>query len=35
VELGAHGGASLRFLSKPYDRQQLAQAVHDAIRGRQ
>ena len=35
VELGAHAGASLRFLSKPYDRRQLAQAVHDAIRGRQ
>jgi len=34
VELGAHAGAALRFLSKPYDRQQLAQAVHDALRDR-
>ena len=33
IELGAHGGDSVRFLSKPYDRRKLAQAVHEALRG--
>jgi CheY-like chemotaxis protein len=32
IELGAHGGSSLRFLAKPYDRRKLAQAVHEALR---
>jgi len=32
IELGAHGGPSVRFLSKPYDRRALAQAVHEALR---
>jgi signal transduction histidine kinase/CheY-like chemotaxis protein len=32
IELGAQGGASVRFLPKPYDRRSLAQAVHDALR---
>jgi signal transduction histidine kinase/ActR/RegA family two-component response regulator len=32
IDLGAHGDDSVRFLSKPYDRQRLAQAVHDALR---
>ena len=34
IELGAHGGDSVRFLSKPYDRRKLAHAVHEALRGR-
>jgi signal transduction histidine kinase/ActR/RegA family two-component response regulator len=32
IELGAHGGETIRFLSKPYDRRKLAQAVHEALR---
>jgi signal transduction histidine kinase/CheY-like chemotaxis protein len=32
IELGAHGGASVHFLSKPYDRTKLARAVRDALR---
>jgi signal transduction histidine kinase/ActR/RegA family two-component response regulator len=32
IELGAHGGDSVRFLAKPYDRRKLAQAVRDALR---
>jgi len=32
VELGAHAGADVRFLPKPYDRGKLAQAVHEALR---
>jgi signal transduction histidine kinase/ActR/RegA family two-component response regulator len=32
IELGAHGAGSVRFLSKPYDRRKLAQAVRDALR---
>ncbi|HUQ83012.1 MAG TPA: response regulator, partial [Gemmatimonadaceae bacterium] len=31
IELGAHGGEGLRFLSKPYDRRKLAKAVRDAL----
>ena len=31
IELGAHGGASVKFLPKPYDRRKLAQAVRDAL----
>jgi signal transduction histidine kinase/CheY-like chemotaxis protein len=33
IDLGARGGDSVRFLSKPYDRRKLAQAVHEALRG--
>ena len=33
IDLGAHAGASVRFLSKPYDRRKLAQAVRDALHG--
>jgi CheY-like chemotaxis protein/nitrogen-specific signal transduction histidine kinase len=32
IELGAHGGESIHFLSKPYDRARLAKAVRDALR---
>jgi CheY-like chemotaxis protein len=31
IDLGAHGGPGVRFLPKPYDRQTLAQAVHEAL----
>ena len=31
IDLGAHRGQSVRFLAKPYDRQRLAKAVHDAL----
>jgi CheY-like chemotaxis protein len=31
IDLGAQGGDSIRFLSKPYDRRKLAQAVHEAL----
>ena len=34
IDLGAHGGASLRFLPKPYDRRSLAVAVRDALQNR-
>jgi FixJ family two-component response regulator len=34
IDLGVHGGASVRFLPKPYDRRSLAVAVHDALRNR-
>jgi len=33
IDLGARGGESIRFLSKPYDRRKLAQAVHEALHG--
>jgi CheY-like chemotaxis protein len=32
IELRAHGGESVRFLAKPYDRRKLARAVRDALR---
>jgi CheY-like chemotaxis protein len=34
IDLGVHGGASVRFLPKPYDRRSLAVAVRDALRNR-
>ena len=32
IQLGANGGESVHFLSKPYDRTRLAKAVRDALR---
>ena len=31
IDLGAHGGAAVQFLAKPYDRSKLAKAVHEAL----